>query len=135
MTTNIWICYNKREPKWLKNKNNAFKIIISLVLTIFLFSSGTTAQATSQTFEGDTHYTTSKGNSCVLSDFDIYIEDFSSATFNDSQDVIDHIYDENPYLHKTMDLYAYTNSTVPYNIPETEYEVVPATPGGIVVKP
>ncbi len=36
---------------------------------------------------------------------------------------------------KTADLYAYTNSGVPYNIPEPVYEVIPATPDGPVVRP
>ncbi len=33
------------------------------------------------------------------------------------------------------DFYAYTNSTEPYNVPETVYEVVPKIPGDIVLRP
>lgn len=33
------------------------------------------------------------------------------------------------------DFHAYTNSTVPFEVPETVYEVVPVRPGDLVVKP
>ena len=38
-------------------------------------------------------------------------------------------------ITRVVDLYAYTNSTVPFNIPETIYEVVPASPGGPTLRP
>lgn len=36
---------------------------------------------------------------------------------------------------RTADLYAYTNSTIPYNIPPTTYEVIPVTPDGPILRP
>ena len=39
------------------------------------------------------------------------------------------------YVYATADLYAYTDSTEPYNIPEPTHEIVSPFPDGPVVRP